>query len=131
MQQIHLVIYQQESKSSQVLDMKSKSMESLSISDILESRLLKSIRYVEQSSTKNIFKDVFESLTHDSLWKEYNCHVDNRLFAHHRKLFILWMEETGHQIKRYHGQHHQGHHMQVIDRMHWYIFRLRWKEREL
>ena len=95
--------------------MKSKSKESLNISVIPKSRLLIPIRCIEQSSTNTVFKDVFESLTHDSLWKEYNFHVDNRLFAHRCKVFILWMEETGHQIKRYHGQHHQGHHMQVID----------------
>jgi len=74
--QVHLGISQQESKSIQVIDMKSKSMESLSISVTLESRLLIPIRCIEQSSTKAIFKDVFESVTHDSLWKEYDCHVD-------------------------------------------------------
>jgi len=129
-QQVDLVISQHESKSSQVIDMKSKSKESLNISVIPESRLLIPIRCIEQSSTNIVFKDVFESLTHDSSWKEFNCHVDNRLFTHRRKLFILRMEETGHRIERYHGQHDQGHHMQGIDRMYWYIVRSRWKERE-
>lgn len=27
-------------------------------------------------------------------------------------------------------QHHQGHHLLVVDRMYWYIIRSRWKERE-
>lgn len=106
MQQVHLVINQQENKSSQIIDMNSKSKESLSISVTPESRLLIPIRCVQKSSTNTIFRDVFESLTHDSLWKEYNFHVDNRVFAHHHKLFILQMEEIGHQIERYHGQHH-------------------------
>ena len=88
-QQIHLVISQRESKSGQVIDMKSKSKESSNISIISENIFLIPIRCIEQSSTNIVFKDVFESLTHDSSWKEFNCHVDNRLFSHRRKLFIL------------------------------------------
>jgi len=103
----------------------------LNISVIPESRLLIPIRCIEQSFTNIVFKDVSESLTYDSSWKEFNFHVDNRLFAHCRKLIILRMEETSHQIKMFHGQHNQGHRMQMIDRMHWYIVSSRWKEREL
>jgi len=129
-QQIHLVISQQESKSSQVIDTKSKSKESLNILVIPESRLLIPIRCIEQSSTNTVFKDVSKSLTHDSSWKESNCHVDNRLFTHRHKLIIMQMEETGHRIKMYHGQHRQGHRMQMNDQMCWYIVRSMWKERE-
>lgn len=56
-QQVQLVISQQESKTSQVIDMKSKSKESLNISVIPESRLLILIRCIEQSSTNIVFKD--------------------------------------------------------------------------
>lgn len=79
-QQIHLVISQWESKSSQVIYIMSKSKESLNISVIPESKLLIPIRCIQQSCTNIVFKDVFESLTHDYSWKEFNFHVDNRLF---------------------------------------------------
>ena len=59
-QQVHLVISQQESKSSQLIDMKSKSKESLNISVIPESRLLIPIRCIERSSTNTIFKDFLD-----------------------------------------------------------------------
>lgn len=95
-QQIHLVISQHESKSSQVIDVKSKSKDSLNISVIPERRLLIPIKCIEQHSTNTIFKDDFESLTHDSSWRESNFHVHNKLFAHHRKLAILRIEETVH-----------------------------------
>ena len=110
--------------------MKSKSKKSLNILVIQESRLLILIRCIEKSSTNTVFKDVFESLTHDSSWKEFNCHVDIRLFSHRRKLFILRVDETGHRIKKCHGQHHQGLHLQVIDQIYWYIIRSRCKERD-
>ena len=58
-QQIHLVISQHESKSSQVIDTKSKAKESLNYSVIPESRLLIPIRCIERSSTNIVFKDVF------------------------------------------------------------------------
>lgn len=59
-QQVNLVINQQECNSSQVIDMKSKSKESLNILVIPKSRLLIPIRCIEQSSTNTVFKDVFE-----------------------------------------------------------------------
>ena len=102
---------------------------SLIVSFIPQNRLFIHVEGIKQHPIETVFKDC-ESLMRDSSWKEFNCHVDNRLFAHRCKLFILRMEEIGHQIKRYHGQHHQGHHLQVIDRMHWYIVRSIWKERD-
>ena len=111
----------------QVSDFMSKV--SLIVSVIPQNRLFIQVDGIKKHLVETIFKDC-ELLTHDSSWKKFNCHVDNRLFAHCRKLFIPQMEETGYRIKKCHGQHHQGHHFQVIDQMYWYIVRSRWKERE-
>ena len=70
---------------------------------------------IEQYPVQIVFKDDYESLTHGSSWKEINFHVDNRLFAHRRKLFMLQMDGKGHRLKVCHGQHYRGHHLQVID----------------
>ena len=103
---------------------------SLSVSVIPQYRLLIHVNGIEQYLIETIFKDDYESLTHGILWKEINYHVHNRLFAHRRKFFILQMYGTGHRLKMCHGQHYQGHHLQVTDRMYWHIVKSRWKERE-
>ena len=83
---------------------------SLIVSLISQNRLFIHVDGIKQHPVETIFKG-YESLTHGSSWKEINFHVNNMLFSHRRKLFIQRMEETGHQIKRYHAQHHQDHHM--------------------
>ena len=128
LQQVHLVIRKKESMSSQVDGLMSKM--SLIVSVILQYIFLIHVNSIEQYPIVTVFKDDYESLIHGISWKEINFHVHNRLFSHHRKLCILQMDEMGHRLKRYHGQHHQGHHLQVIDRMYWYIVRSRWKERD-
>ena len=89
---------------------------SLIVFVIPQNRLFIHVDGIKQHSVETGFKDC-ESLTYGSSSKEFNCHVYSRLFAHCRKLFILWMDETGHRLEKYHGQHNQGHHLQVIDRM--------------
>ena len=103
---------------------------SLIVSIIRQYTLLIYVNSIEQYPVEIVFKDDYESITHGSSWKETNCHVHKRLFYHCHKLFILQMDETDHRLKRCHGQHHQGHHVQVIDQMYWYIIRSRWKERD-
>lgn len=125
-QQVHLVNRNHQSMLNQVTSLMSKVL--LIISIISQNRLFIQVYGIKQHPLDIVFKDC-ESLTHDSSWKEFNCHVDNKLFSHRHKLFVLQMEETGHRSKKCHGQHHQGHHLQVIDRMYWYIIRSRWKER--
>ncbi len=55
---------------------------------IPQNRLSIHVDGIKQHLVETAFKD-FESLTHGSSWKEINSHVLNRLFSHHRKLFIL------------------------------------------
>jgi len=104
---------------------------SLDVSVIPQNRLLVHVNSIEQYSIETIFKDVYESLIHGTSWKEVNFHVHNRLFDHLRKLYILLMDRIGHKFRGFHDQHHLGHHFQVIDLMYWYIFRTRWRVREL
>jgi len=88
LQQVHLVIKNQESISSQVASMMSKI--SLNVSVIPQYRLLVHVNgYIEQYLVETVLKDVYESLTRGTSWKEVNCHVHNRLFNHLRKLYIL------------------------------------------
>ena len=68
---------------------------SLIISVIPQDRLLIHVKSIEQYHVEIVFEDDYESLTHVISWKEINCHVHNRLFDHHRKLFILQMDGTG------------------------------------
>jgi len=89
LQQVHLVIRNQESIAGLMSSI------SLIVSIILQNRFLVHVDGIKQHSVETIFKDC-ESLTHYSLWKEFNCHVDNKLFSHHCKLFILKMNETCH-----------------------------------
>jgi len=124
LQQVHLVIRNQESIVCLGLKM------SLIVSVITQNRFLIHVESIEQNPIETFFDDDYESLTHGSSWKEINSHVHNRLFDHRHKLFILQMYGTCQSTKTCHGQHHQGHHLQVIDRMYWYIIRERWKVRE-
>ena len=103
---------------------------SLVVSIIPQNRLFIHVDGFKQRPVETIFKDC-ESLTHGSSWKEFNCHIHNRFFNHLYKLYILQMDGTSHRFKKYHGQHHQGHHFQVVDQMYWYIFQTRWRVREL
>jgi len=107
------------------------SKNSLIVSIIPQYILLMHVNGIEQYPIEIAFKDDYESLTHGISWKENNCHIHNKLFDHLRKLFILQMDGTGHRFKMCHGQRHQGHHLQGVDRMYWYIIRTRWRVREL
>lgn len=124
-QQVHLVIMNQES----IVGLMSRI--SLIVSVILQYRLLIHVNGIEQYPIETILKDDYESLTHGISWKEINYHVHNRLFDHRRKLYILQMDGICHRFKMCHGQHHQAHHLQVIDRMYWHIFWTRSRVREL
>lgn len=98
---------------------------------IPRNRLLIHVKSIEQYPVEIVFKDVYESLIHGISWKEINFHDHNRLFNHLCKFFILLMDGKAHQFKMCHGQHYQGRHFQVIDRLYWYIIRTRWIVREL
>ena len=86
-QQVHLVLRNQESISSQVASLMSKM--SLIVSIIPQYRLLIHVNGIEQYPVETIFKDDYESLTHGISWKEINFHAHNRLFAHRCNFFIL------------------------------------------
>jgi len=87
--------------STQVVGLMSKT--SLIVYVIPQNRLLIHVNGIEQCPIETYFKDDYESLTHGSSWKEINCHVHNRLFNHHRKLFILQKDGTCHQVKKCDG----------------------------
>ena len=86
-QQVHLVIRNPESISSQILGIMSRI--SLLVSVVPQYRLLIHVNSIEQYPVEIFFKDVYESLIHGTSWKEVNFHVHNRLFDHLRKLYIL------------------------------------------
>ena len=129
LQQVHLVIKNQESISSQIVGMMSRM--SLIVSFILQYILLIHVNSIEHYPIEICFKDVYESLIHGTSWKEVNFHVHNRLFNHLHKLCILHMDGTILIFKMHHNQHHQGQHFQVVDRIYWYIIKERWRVREL
>lgn len=68
LQQVHLVIRNQESISSQVVGLMSKKY--LIVSFIPQYRLLICVNSIEQYPVETIFKDVYESLIHGTSWKE-------------------------------------------------------------
>lgn len=87
LQQVHLVMKNQESISSQLAGMMSRM--SLNVSVTPQNRLLVHVKSIKQYLVEIVFKDVYESLIHGTSWKEVNCHVHNRFFNHLRKLCIL------------------------------------------
>ena len=64
LQQIHLVIKDKKGVTNKVVDMLSRS--SLNALVVLQNSSLKHESYVEQYSTDDDFKDIYESLTHDT-----------------------------------------------------------------
>jgi len=67
LQQVHLVIKNQESITSQVVGMMSKM--ALIVSVILQHILLIHVNSIEQYPIETVFKDVYESLIHGISWK--------------------------------------------------------------
>ena len=67
LQQVHLVIRNQESISSQVAHLMSK--KSLIVAVIPQYRLLIHVNSIEQYLVEIVFKDVYESLIHGISWK--------------------------------------------------------------
>jgi len=92
-QQVHLVNKNQESMLNQVAGLMSKV--SLIVPLISQNILFIHFDGIKQHPVEIVFKDC-ESLTHGFSWKEFNFHVDNKLFSHRRKLCILQMDETCH-----------------------------------